>query len=314
MLRDKEVYFEATRKFGLSILSKFKLDLTTALSLKKEMPLNLCKIVKRALSDSLGTEKELREGLKEHGEFDYEVGKFINSAGETVTFLRATDVRSLCKNSFDALKDANLLPNDNNVSLLICGDKGGSSTKIICQFANSEQSQPVKTAKLLGIYLGSKESRENIELAFGTIFEQLDKLTYDVFIGSSPSETPAKTKNSEQVTTRESPEEFTLKLRHENKTIKSLAALLPECYNEQNNVFRKKCENCMNLSRKYNWTGKNVTDIFSKCYGGDLMWLSSILGLTGQMGNISEMIALLPFKMSKRVCHILQLYFPSINS
>ena len=291
MLRDKAGYFEATRKSGLSILNKFKLDLTTALSLKKEMPLNLWKIVKRALSDSfgvdvMGTERELREGLKEHGEFDYEVGKFINSAGETVTFLRATDVRSLCKNSFDALKDAKLLPNDNNVSLLICGNKGGSSTKIICQFANSEQSQSVKTAKLLGIYLGSKESRENIELAFGTIFEQLDKLTYDdVFIGSSPSETPAKTGNSEQITTRESPEEFTLKLRHENKTIKSLAALLPECYNEQNNVFSIECENCMNLSRKYNWTGKNVTDIFSKCYGGDLMWLSSILGLTGPNGK-----------------------------
>ena len=157
--------------------------------------------------------------------------------------------------------------------------------KIICQLANSEQSHSVKTAKLLGIYLESKESRENIELAFGTIFEQLDKLTYDVFISSSPSETPAKTENSEQVTTRESPEEFTLKLRHENKTIKSLAALLPECYNEQNNVFSIECENCMNLSRKYNWTGKNVTDIFSKCYGGDLMWLSSILGLTGPNGK-----------------------------
>ena len=56
MLRDKEGYFEPTRKSGLSILSKFKLDLTTALSLKKEMPLNLWKIVKRALSDSFGVD------------------------------------------------------------------------------------------------------------------------------------------------------------------------------------------------------------------------------------------------------------------
>ena len=56
MLRDKEGYFEATRKSGLSILSKFKLDHTTALSLKKEMPLNLWKIVKRALSDSFGVD------------------------------------------------------------------------------------------------------------------------------------------------------------------------------------------------------------------------------------------------------------------
>ena len=127
----------------------------------------------------------------------------------------------------------------------------------------------------MGIYLGSKESRENIELAFGTIFEQLDKLMYDVFIGSPPLETPAKSESLEQVTMRESPEEFTLKLQHENKTIKHLAALLLECYNEQNNIFSIECENCMNLSRKYNWTGKNVTDIFSKFYGGDLMWLDN---------------------------------------
>ena len=123
LLRDKEGYFEATRKSRLSILSTFKLDLTIALSLKKEMPLNLWKIVKRALSDSfcidvMGTEKEFHEALKEHGELDYKVGKFINSAGETVTFLCAADVRSLCKNSFDAFKDAKPLPNDNNVSLL----------------------------------------------------------------------------------------------------------------------------------------------------------------------------------------------------
>ena len=226
------------------------------------MPLNLWKIVKHALSDSfgidvIGTEKELHKGLKEHGGFDYEVGEFSNFAGETVTFLRTTDVRSSCKNSFDALKNAKLLPNGNNVSLFICSDKDGSSAKIICQFGNSEQSQSVKTAKLLGIYLGSNKSRENIELAFGTIFQQLDKLTYDVFISSSLSETLAKTVNSEQVTMRESPDEFTLKLWHENKT-KSSAALLPECYNEQNNVFSIECENCMNLSRKYNWTGKKM--------------------------------------------------------
>ena len=72
---------------------------------------------------------------------------------------------------------------------------------------------------------------------------------------------------------------------NKNKTIKSLAALLPECCNEENEVFSIECENCMNLSRKYNWTGKTVTDIFSKCYGGDLMWLLSNLGLTGPNGK-----------------------------
>ena len=42
---------------------------------------------KRALSDDfgidlMGTERELREDLKNHGKFDYEVGEFTNKAGE----------------------------------------------------------------------------------------------------------------------------------------------------------------------------------------------------------------------------------------
>ena len=60
-------------------------------------------------------------------------------------------------------------------SLLICGDKGGSSTEIIRQFTDSEASHSVRTAKLLGIYQGGKESRENIQTAFSPIFAQLEK-------------------------------------------------------------------------------------------------------------------------------------------
>ena len=166
--RNKEGYFEAAKIAGLAIFNKFKLDPETALSLKKEMPLNLWKTVKRTLNDSfgvdlMGTERQLREGLRKHGEFEYEVGEFINSSGETVTFLRVTDFETLYKTSVEEMKNSGLLSKDtSNTSLLVCGDKGGSSTKIVCQFTSSEKSQSVRTAKLLGIYQGSKESRENV--------------------------------------------------------------------------------------------------------------------------------------------------------
>ena len=96
------------------------------------MPLNIWKTVKRALKDDLridimGTEQQLRDGLKQHGEFQYEVGEFINSSAENITFLRVTDLETLCSNSVSELKSAGLLEkNANDISLLICGDKGGS--------------------------------------------------------------------------------------------------------------------------------------------------------------------------------------------
>ena len=92
MKRNKQGFHEAAKIAGLAVFNKFKLDPETALSLKKEMPLNLWKTVKQALKndlgiDMMGTEQQLRDGIKQHGEFQYEVGEFINSSAENITFL-----------------------------------------------------------------------------------------------------------------------------------------------------------------------------------------------------------------------------------
>ena len=69
------------------------------------------------------------------------------------------------------MRESGQVPKESvGISLLVCGDNGGSSTEILCQFTNSQASHSMKTAKLLGIYQGSKESRENIQTAFGPIF------------------------------------------------------------------------------------------------------------------------------------------------
>ena len=220
--RNKEGYFEAANQAGLTIFNRCKLKPETALALKKEMPLNLWKSVKRALKDDfgvdiMGTEHELREGLKSHGEFEYEVGEFTNEAGDVVTFLRVTDPESLCRSSLDDMRKGGLIPPENNdICLLVCGDKGSESTKIICQFTNSERSQSVRNAKLLGIYLGSKENRENIKAAFGPIFRQLDKIDTNTFFSA-----PESDKTQDELS------QFKLLLKHENKTIKELVSLLP---------------------------------------------------------------------------------------
>ena len=172
------------------------------------------------------------------------------------------------------------------------GDKGGSSTKILCQFTSSERSQSVRTAKLLGIYEGSKESRENIVCAFDPILEQLNILHKVPPSDSSSSkaiigqhETGPNLWNEESFEL----EQFVMKLT--NKVIRKLAKLFPGFCNENNGVFSAECEHCMNHFCKHSWTGAdiniqgNITNsgIF---YGGDLMWLSYILGLTGPNGKL----------------------------
>ena len=87
----------------------------------------------------MGTERELREGLKQQGEFECEVGEFVNSSQETVTFIRVTDYKTLCTESLSKMRESGQVPKGTvGISLLVCGDKRGSSTKILCQFTNSQ--------------------------------------------------------------------------------------------------------------------------------------------------------------------------------
>ena len=57
-------------------------------------------------SDVIGTERELRKELTQHGEFAYEMGEFVNSSEETVTFLRVTDFKTLCAESLSKMRES----------------------------------------------------------------------------------------------------------------------------------------------------------------------------------------------------------------
>ena len=97
MKHNKQGYHEAPKIAGLTVFNKFKLDPESALSLKKELPL---KDTKDNLGiDIMGTEQQLRDGIKQNGEFKYKVGEFINLSAENITFLRMTDLETLCSNS-----------------------------------------------------------------------------------------------------------------------------------------------------------------------------------------------------------------------
>ena len=73
--RNKEGYFKAAKIAGLAILTNLNLTLKQHYH-SKGNALNLWKTVKRTLNDSFGVDlmgTERREGLRKHGEFEYEM-------------------------------------------------------------------------------------------------------------------------------------------------------------------------------------------------------------------------------------------------
>ena len=112
-----------------------------------------------------------------------------------INFLRVSDVADLLKKPVETLNSQNILCFDQNnpktLRLLICGDKGGSSTKILCEFLNCKASHSVKTARLLGIFEGAKDNQENNETIFGPVLEQIERFTID-----DPGEIFIKLENS----------------------------------------------------------------------------------------------------------------------
>ena len=184
--RDKVGFLQSAVPAGVTNLKKFKLSPEVTLELKSQMPLDLKRLVKRTLQenlgvDLLGTEFKLREGLKEHGEFVYEAGSF-EAEGKKVSFLRVTSILEVIQKSVLALQGSKrLIPIPNTpvdcLHVLVTGDKGGSSTKILLQFQDCERMHSAKTSKLLGVFDGARDSRLCIANAFGPLFIELQKLS-----------------------------------------------------------------------------------------------------------------------------------------
>ena len=97
-------------------------------------------------------------------ELPFESGTY-QTAGDnpkTVNFVRITQADDVMNMVIKGLDEAKLLenlprlPND-EVYVLLTGDKGGSSTKVMLQILNNKSGQSVNSAKLIGIYEGEKE-------------------------------------------------------------------------------------------------------------------------------------------------------------
>ena len=115
-------------------------------------------------------------------QFEYECISFLDpSTGKKIHAVRATNVSDVITRTVELLKQRNqleLLANNDDDALWIhvSGDKGGKSTKVMMQVINANNRHSIKSAKILGMFEGGKDSGDNIELAFKPIFDQIKQL------------------------------------------------------------------------------------------------------------------------------------------
>ena len=118
-------------------------------------------------------------------EFEYECGNFKRSSGKTVSFLRVVNIADVIKKSVHQLKASGLVVKKSNVPdnvlwILLSGDKGGKSIKLLLQILNCNEQHSVRSAILLAIFEGDKDSYECMERVFGPVITAVKEVASDV--------------------------------------------------------------------------------------------------------------------------------------
>ena len=110
-------------------------------------------------------------------EFEYEYGNFESATGKKVSFVRVANISDVLKRSVSQLNDSHFLVKKSNIPnnvlwVLLTGDKGGKSTKLLMQFLNCNEQHSVHTARLLAIFEGDKDNYECLERVFGPVIDE----------------------------------------------------------------------------------------------------------------------------------------------
>lgn len=156
--------------------------------------------------DIFGSEKEIRGHLKSM-EFEYECGNFESSTGKDVSFVRVADVSDVVKKSVNELNESGFFVEKSNIPknllwVLLTGDKGGKSTKLLMQFLNCKEQHSIQTAQLLAIFEGDKDNYQCIQKVFGPVIEETKKVLsniteLDLKVDLTESTSPSKQPNFE---------------------------------------------------------------------------------------------------------------------
>ena len=164
--------------------------------------------------------------------------------------------------------------------VLVTGDKGGSSTKILLQFENCKRTHSVITSKLLGVFDGGRDSRKCIVDAFEPLFVELQKLSDEISALKLPC--PVVFENTSQLLLTKTSDLTTC-----TRGIRQIAKTYPHYYNAQNPAYSANCKSCQRANKEpisSSGHGNHFKSV-KICYGGDWDWLAKLLGLTGPNGK-----------------------------
>ena len=304
--RNREMFVESAKEAGIKLVSKF--DIKDVAALKAELPWEQIRMLKRAFDetfgfDVFGSEKMLREYVGKP-EIPFESGTFTTQGGKTVNFVCVVNVKEVIEQMVEELIESNSLKspeniNENTLYITLLGDKGGTSTKLLLQVLNTNDSlvHSNRAAKMIAIYEGDKESRECIEAIFSNLIRQIQdtcenikelhlkshkvcpQMSHIQLINVPPSDTKLSVKGASKC-----PPEIV----HVDTT---------------NLYFSQNCSLCRDQANASNIPIYNTSETAdsrthsekeNKCHcefddcilvlGGDWAWIASILGYTGPNG------------------------------
>ena len=307
--RNKEVFLHSANKAGINIVTRF--DLKNVAALKAELPWEQIRMLKRAFKDSFGfdvfgSEKELRKYIGEL-ELPFESGTYTTREGKSVSFVRISNVEFVIKQLVEELIQVDALETPDNIDsntlyLLLPGDKGGSSTKLLLQVLNTADvhTHSNRYAKLIGIYEGDKENRECIEAVFGPLIQEIQdvsKRIKDLHLKSHkvcPTKLtlidPSLCDQQLQINGASNCPAELLKIDQQNIYVSKDCKLCRKYSSSiASNISCEESSQSGTDSSPYNKTTKekNCKCEFDNCLvvlGGDWLWIANVLGYTGPKG------------------------------
>ena len=112
-------------------------------------------------------------------------GIFESSNGKKVSFVRVANVSYVVKKSVTQLNESGFFDEKDNIPknllwVLLTGDKGGKSTKLLLQFLNCKEQHSIHTARLLAIYEGDNDNYQCIQKVFGPVVEETMKVLSNI--------------------------------------------------------------------------------------------------------------------------------------
>ena len=320
---NKEMFVESAKEAGIKLVSKF--DIKDVAALKAELPWEQIHMLKRAFNetfgfDVFGSENMLQEYVGKL-EMPFESGTFATQGGKTINFVGVVNVKEIIEQMVEELTESNSLKssenkNENTFYISLLGDKGGTSTKLLLQVLNTNDSLVHShcSAKMTAIYEGDKESRESIEAIFSNLIGQIQdtcknikalylkshkvcpKMSHIQLINVPPSDTKLSVKG-----TSKCPPEI-VHLDTTNLFFSQNCSLCRDQANASNILIYNTSETAG--SDTHSQKENKCQCQFDDCIlilGGDWAWIASILGYTGPKGvHFCKDWSLQTFRSTKR--------------